>query len=79
MPVLGYKVNTANTLRLWKAEALESFDFQEFNVGDYYGAVHDKVVTEISLRFFIPTMSPLKVSNYASSSNISLFLVLSRT
>ena len=38
-PVLGYKVNTCSTLRLWKAEATESFDFQAFNVGDYYGAV----------------------------------------
>jgi glycogen phosphorylase len=46
MAILGYQSNTANTLRLWKAEAHESFDFQEFNLGDYYGAVHDKVVTE---------------------------------
>ena len=43
MAILGYQSHTANTLRLWKAEAHESFDFQEFNVGDYYGAVHDKV------------------------------------
>ena len=35
----GYRVNTCNTLRLWKSEAVESFDFQDFNVGDYYGAV----------------------------------------
>jgi len=27
-PILGYRVNTANTLRLWKAEAPESFDFR---------------------------------------------------
>jgi len=32
-PIVGYKVNTCNTLRLWKAEAVKSFDFQEFNVG----------------------------------------------
>ena len=38
-PVLGYRVNTCITLRLWKAEAAESFDFQAFNIGDYYGAV----------------------------------------
>jgi starch phosphorylase len=36
-PVLGYRVNTVNLLRLWKAEAVESFDFQAFNTGDYYG------------------------------------------
>src|SRR5687767_14615566 len=32
-PVPGYKVDTCNTLRLWKSEAVESFDFQDFNVG----------------------------------------------
>ena len=26
-PILGYRVGTCNTLRLWKAEAVESFDF----------------------------------------------------
>jgi glycogen phosphorylase len=46
LAVPGYKVNTVNLLRLWKAEAAESFDFQAFNVGDYYGAVEDKVSSE---------------------------------
>jgi starch phosphorylase len=45
-PILGYQVNTANTLRLWKAEATESFDFEVFNQGNYYGAVEDKVASE---------------------------------
>jgi glycogen phosphorylase len=54
MTILGYNVNTANTLRLWKAEARESFDFGEFNVGDYYGAVHDKVVTENITKVLYP-------------------------
>ena len=45
-PVLGYDTNTASTLRLWKSEAFESFDFHLFNKGDYYGAVNDKVLSE---------------------------------
>ncbi len=45
-PILGYHVNTANTLRLWRAEAPESFDFAVFNRGDYYGAVNQKVISE---------------------------------
>lgn len=45
-PIPGYKNNTANTLRLWKAEAPETFDFQAFNSGDYLGAVHAKMVSE---------------------------------
>jgi glycogen phosphorylase len=44
--ILGYRVNTANTLRLWRAEAPESFDFAVFNRGDYYGAVNQKVISE---------------------------------
>ena len=45
-PILGYGNNTANMLRLWKAEAPESFDFSTFNRGDYYGAVEQKVASE---------------------------------
>ena len=60
MAIVGYKVNTANTLRLWKAEARESFDFQEFNVGDYYGAVHDKVVTENITKVLYPNDEPIQ-------------------
>jgi starch phosphorylase len=45
-PILGYHNNTANTLRLWKAEAPESFDFASFNSGDYYGAVNQKIISE---------------------------------
>ena len=45
-PIQGYRVNTSNTLRLWRAEAPESFDFSTFNRGDYYGAVNSKVTSE---------------------------------
>lgn len=45
-PIMGYRNNTANTLRLWCAEAPESFDFAVFNSGDYYGAVDQKVTSE---------------------------------
>jgi glycogen phosphorylase len=53
-PILGYQVNTANTMRLWKAEAAESFDFQAFNLGDYYGAVNAKVVSENLTKVLYP-------------------------
>ncbi|HVN33544.1 MAG TPA: glycogen/starch/alpha-glucan phosphorylase [Thermoanaerobaculaceae bacterium] len=45
-PVAGYRVGTCLLLRLWRAEAVESFDFQAFNLGDYLGAVDQKVVSE---------------------------------
>lgn len=52
--VPGYKVNTVNLLRLWKAEATESFDLRAFNVGDYYGAVEDKVSSENITKVLYP-------------------------
>ncbi|HTY50785.1 MAG TPA: glycogen/starch/alpha-glucan phosphorylase [Steroidobacteraceae bacterium] len=52
--ILGYRVNTANTLRLWKAEAPESFDFSVFNRGDYYGAVNQKVSSENITKVLYP-------------------------
>jgi glycogen phosphorylase len=45
-PILGYKTNTANTLRLWSAKAIESLDFPAFNSGNYFGAVREKMWSE---------------------------------
>ena len=59
-PILGYRVNTANTLRLWKAEAVESFDFQAFNVGDYYGAVDQKIFSENISKVLYPNDEPIQ-------------------
>ncbi len=53
-PILGYRNNTANTLRLWRAEAPESFDLGVFNRGDYYGAVQKKVVSENISKILYP-------------------------
>src|SRR5579872_5448737 len=53
-PILGYRVNTANTLRLWRAEAPESFDVGVFNRGDYYGAVNQKVSSENLTKVLYP-------------------------
>ncbi|MCL5260448.1 MAG: glycogen/starch/alpha-glucan phosphorylase [Gammaproteobacteria bacterium] len=58
-PIIGYKANTANFLRLWKAEACESFDFQAFNIGDYYGAVHEKMSSENITKVLYPNDEPL--------------------
>ena len=59
-PVLGYNVNTTNLLRLWKAEATESFDFSAFNVGDYFGAVDEKVRSETITKVLYPNDEPYK-------------------
>jgi starch phosphorylase len=57
-PMLGFRVNTCNTLRLWKSEAVESFDLQDFNAGDYYQAVQEKVISETLSKVLYPNDEP---------------------
>ncbi len=42
MPVPGYRNETVNTLRLWKASATNEFKLEEFNQGSYTEAVASK-------------------------------------
>ena len=60
LPILGYRSKTACMLRLWKAEAHESFDFQDFNTGDYYGAVENKVAAENITKVLYPNDEQLQ-------------------
>lgn len=53
-PVPGYRVGMTNQLRLWKAEAVESFDFAAFNTGDYDRAVLDKITSENLTKVLYP-------------------------
>ncbi|MBS0203505.1 MAG: glycogen/starch/alpha-glucan phosphorylase [Planctomycetes bacterium] len=53
-PVIGYGGKTINTLRLWGATAADFFDLNEFNHGDFVGAVHDKVMAENLTRVLYP-------------------------
>ncbi len=57
-PIPGYRTNTCNTLRLWRAEAPESFDFAAFNQGDYYRAVERKVASENLTKVLYPNDEP---------------------
>jgi starch phosphorylase len=56
--IQGYGVGTVSMLRLWKAEAVESFDFQAFNVGDYYRAVNAKIISENITKVLYPNDEP---------------------
>jgi starch phosphorylase len=53
-PVLGLGAASCNRLRLWSAEAVDSFNFAAFNQGDYYGAVGDKVYSENITKVLYP-------------------------
>ena len=53
-PIPGYRTKQVNRLRLWKAEAQDSFDLQVFNRGDYMGAVHEKMESETLSKVLYP-------------------------
>ena len=38
LPVIGYKNNVVNTLRIWDAEAIDTFNLDSFDKGDYQKA-----------------------------------------
>ncbi len=53
-PIPGYNNNTVNTLRLWKAEASDDFNFQDFNAGNYDRAVESKLTSETISKVLYP-------------------------
>jgi starch phosphorylase len=53
-PVPGYQTNTVNSLRLWKAEASEEFNFEAFNAGNYDRAVEEKMNSETISKVLYP-------------------------
>jgi glycogen phosphorylase len=57
-PILGYRVSNCNVLRLWQAGAVESFDFQAFDKGDYYDAVDKKMISENLTKVLYPNDGP---------------------
>ncbi len=46
VPIAGYRNDTVNTLRLWRARASQELDLADFNAGDYLSAVEDKNLSE---------------------------------
>ena len=42
VPVVGYGNNTINTLRIWDAEAVDTFNLSSFDKGDYQKAIEEE-------------------------------------
>lgn len=57
MPVIGYGNDRINTLRLWQAEALDGFNFQEFNNFRYDISLKEKNRAEDVTRVLYPNDS----------------------
>ena len=50
----GYKVDSCAKIRLWRADAIDVFDFKAFNQGDYLGSVENSVTTETISKVLYP-------------------------
>ena len=42
LPIVGYNNGIVNTLRIWDAEAIDTFNLDSFDKGDYYKAVEQQ-------------------------------------
>ncbi|WP_337058355.1 glycogen/starch/alpha-glucan phosphorylase [Pseudomonas sp. USHLN015] len=56
-PVVGWRGSSVNTLRLWRARAMEDLQLERFNAGDHFGAVADVVRAESISRVLYPADS----------------------
>ncbi|MFH0938721.1 MAG: glycogen/starch/alpha-glucan phosphorylase [Planctomycetota bacterium] len=54
MPIPGYGGHTVNTLSLWSARAVESFNLEYFQAGDYAHAVEQSALSETLSRVLYP-------------------------
>jgi starch phosphorylase len=57
VPIIGYRINTVNMLRLWKAQASKGFRLDVFNKGDYVSAVEDQNWAETVTKVLYPSDS----------------------
>lgn len=57
IPIVGYKNDVVNTLRLWSARSTDDFDFEYFNHGDYERAVYQKISSENISKVLYPNDS----------------------
>ena len=55
IPIIGFRTNTVNMLRLWSARADEGFRLDVFNQGDYVRAVEEKNWAENVTKVLYPS------------------------
>ena len=54
IPIVGYNNNTVNTLRIWDAEAIQSFDLKSFDRGDYHKALEEQNLAKTIVEVLYP-------------------------
>ena len=56
-PVPGYNTFNTNNLRLWRSRPYSEFQFEQFNKGDYFGAVGERQNAEYITSVLYPNDS----------------------
>ena len=54
LPVVGYNNNVVNTLRIWDAEAIDTFNLDSFDKGDYHNAVEQENLARTIVEVLYP-------------------------
>lgn len=54
IPIVGYKNNVVNSLRIWSAEPVSSFELQSFNKGDYLKATEQNTLAKTIVEVLYP-------------------------
>ena len=54
LPVVGYGNNVVNTLRIWDAEAIDNFNLESFDRGDYHKAVEQQNLARLICEVLYP-------------------------
>ena len=54
LPIVGYGNNVVNTLRIWDAEAIDNFNLESFDRGDYHKAVEQQNLARLICEVLYP-------------------------
>lgn len=54
LPIVGYGNNVVNTLRIWDAEAIDTFNLESFDRGDYHKAVEQQNLARLICEVLYP-------------------------
>ena len=54
LPIIGYGNNVVNTLRIWDAEAIQDFNLDSFDKGEYQKAVEQQNLARTIVEVFYP-------------------------
>ena len=54
LPIVGYGNNVVDTLRIWDAEAIDNFNLESFDRGDYHKAVEQQNLARLICEVLYP-------------------------